>query len=114
AALPLRAVDNAGAGFHVVRAEHDEDVVDGALPDRLDDGLEQDVLLWGPEPARSAGREYDRPNPGVSHPPRRPLCGAAAWPIRPCRPCLGAGWPAPDRPGSRDATGSARLPPARD
>jgi hypothetical protein len=50
-----------------VRAEHYDDAVHAAAPDAFEHGLEQEPLLRRPEPARFAGREHDRPNPGARH-----------------------------------------------
>ena len=48
-AFPLRASDAACAGLDVVCAEDDQDVVDRAPPDRVQDGLEEDALLGRPK-----------------------------------------------------------------
>ena len=43
-----------------MRAEHDEDVVDRALTNSLEDRLEQNALLDVAEAARRSGGEHDR------------------------------------------------------
>jgi len=58
--LPLLAAHRAGIGLHVVRAEHDNDVVDGAAAEPGEDFGEEDPLLGGAEPRRGAGGQDDR------------------------------------------------------
>lgn len=59
-ALPLLAAHRAGIGLHVVRPEHDHDVVDGAAAEPGQDFGKEDPLLGGAEPRRGAGGQDDR------------------------------------------------------
>src|SRR5512133_398323 len=60
-AFPIRAVHDAGAALHLVRAEHNDDLVDlGALSDTLQDRLEQHRLLRRAVARRCARRQDNR------------------------------------------------------
>ena len=64
--LPLRAVHRARIGRDLVRSQHDDDVVDRrALPDALEDGVEQDRLLRRAEARRGSRCEHDGRNHGL-------------------------------------------------
>ncbi len=64
--LPIGAADDLCVRLHVVRAEHDQQVVDGARPPHpVEYRPEQDPLLRRAEPRRGPGREHDSPDAQV-------------------------------------------------
>ena len=50
--------------LELVRALHDDDLVDGALGEATEDPGQEEVLLGGAEARRRTGREDDRRDPG--------------------------------------------------
>ena len=69
ASLPVVAVDDAGVGLEGVCPGHDDDLVDTARADALEDERQEQSLLRRAEPARGAGREHD----GRDHQPPREI-----------------------------------------
>ena len=59
AALPLGAADDARVGLDVVRAEDDDDVLDGGVPEPLEDLRKQETLLRRAEAGGGACGEDD-------------------------------------------------------